>query len=144
MAHLTRKHDPASDENTRIEQLVVIIFARQIGKWQHCQGRQFSFENPPLCRSWCLDVVVDMINAYSMHIVDFDCCMYGAVDPGNGLSYKKAMRIAMTMPLDGLSIRCNNCHTHQRVEGAVASGAGRGTMRSKVSGEYTSIVQMLD
>ena len=47
MAHFTRRHDPDLDENTRLQELVFIIFARQIGKWQHSHGKHFSFENPP-------------------------------------------------------------------------------------------------
>ena len=136
MAHFTRKYNPNLHEDTRSEQLVFIIFARQIGRWQVLRGKHFSFENPPRCRSWSLDVVVDMMNAYDMKIVDFHCCMYGAVDPGNGLHYKKAMRIAMTLPLDGLRVWCSGCHEHQRVEGVVCSGKRKGTRRSKVSGEY--------
>ena len=140
MAHFTRRHDPDMDESTRLQNLVFIIFARQVGRWQHQHGRHFSFENPPRCRSWSLDVVVEMVNAYSMKVVDFDCCMYGAVDPGNGLFYKKAMRIAMTLPLDQLAVRCDKCHAHQTVQGAVDSGPRRGTRRSKVSGEYTTML----
>ena len=86
MAHFTRRRDPVADESTRLQQLVFIIFARQVGEWRVSRWRHFSFENPPRCRSWKLDVVRDMISRFNMFLVDFDCCMYGAVDPGNGLA----------------------------------------------------------
>ena len=140
MAHFTRRDCPEVDENTRLENLVFIMFARQVGWWQHRHGKHFSFENPPRCRSWCFDVVGDMINMFSMDTVDFHCCMYGAVDPGNGLPYKKAMRIAMTLPLHELSVCCDKSHAHQTVEGVVGSGSRKGTARSKVSGEYTTML----
>ncbi len=136
MAHLTRKDDAQANEAKRLEQLVFIFFARQIGEWQVSRGRHISIENPPRCRSWALDVVQDMVTRWNLSSVDFDSCMYGAVDPGNGLYFKKAMRIAMSLPLDGLHVRCNKSHEHQTVHSVVDSGPRKGTPRTQVSGEY--------
>ena len=136
MAHFNRSRSSAEDECTRLEQLVFIVFATQVTKYQISNLRHVSVENPPFCRSWSLELVEDMLHQYCLSTVDFDCCMYGSVDPGNLMSYKKAMRIACSIDLRALRIRCNKMHRHQTVHGAVQSGPRKGTRRSRVSGEY--------
>ena len=59
------------------------------------------------------------------------------VDPGNGLPYKKPMRIASTVDLSILGRKCDKQHSHQRVEGCVDCGVRKGTRRSQISGEYS-------
>ena len=137
MAHFTRNRTLQEDEETRLEQLVFIVFASQVARYQVSHGRHVSVENPPLCKSWDLDVVETMLSQCRLATVDFDCCMYGAADPGNGLPYKKAMRIACSVDLSGLCVRCNKMHQHQVIEGSVASGPRKGKRRSEISGEYT-------
>jgi len=136
MAHLTRKRSAAENEATRLQELVYITFARQIVRWQASRWQHASVENPPRCRSWHLDVVRDMLQIGCMQCVDTDLCRWGAVDPGNGLPYKKGMRLGSTVDLSVLGVRCCGGHTHQRVEGAVSIGPCKGVARSRVSGEY--------
>ena len=136
MAHFTRKRTLPEDEKTRLEQLVFIVFAAQVARYQVRNGRHVSVENPPGCRSWDLDLVKDMLQQCRLSTVTFDCCMYGAVDLGNGLSYKISMRIACSADLQALHIRCNNMHQHQVVAQTVTSGSRKGTRRSNISGEY--------
>ena len=113
------------DECTRLEQLVFIVFATQVAKYQVSNLRHVSVENPPLCRSWRLELVEDMLNQCCLSTVDFDCCMYGSADPGNLMAYKKAMRIACSVDLQALHIRCNKMHPQQIVQGAVQSAPAR-------------------
>ena len=77
-----------------------------------------------------------MLNIASMHVVRFDACGWGLMDPGNQLPYKKAMQIASTAELSCLQRSCKGNHAHQHVEGEVTSGPRRGARRSQVSGEY--------
>ena len=93
-------------------------------------------ENPPQCRSWSLDMTQDMIETGKLISVDFHGCAWGMVDPGNGLPYKKPMRIASTVDLSILGRKCDNQHSHQVVEGCVDCGVRKGTRRSQISGEY--------
>ena len=136
LAHLTRKQTDMQNEETRLQQLVFIIIARQIAYYQASRRQHISIENPPRCRSWHLDIVQDMIYMCCMHCVDLDMCCWGAIDPGNGLPYKKAVRLASTVDLSELGRRCPGDHVHQRVEGAVGSGPRKGERRSRISGEY--------
>ena len=136
MAHMTRNQDIHSNEQTRLQELVFIAFSRQVVKWQASRRQHVSIENPPQCRSWALDITQDMVDAGELISVNFDGCAWGMVDPGNGLAYKKAMRIASTVDLSVLQRRCKRQHEHQIVEDRVASGARKGARRSQVSGEY--------
>ena len=137
MAHFTRSRPSTEDECTRLEQLVFIVFATQVVKYQVSNLRHASVENPPACRSWSLELVEDMLHECCLSTVDFDCCMYGSVDPGNLMAYKKPMRLACSIDLRALHIRCSKMHQHQIVHGTVQSGPRKGTRRSRVSGEYT-------
>ena len=127
----------SEDERTRLEQLVFIVFAARLARYQVRNGRHVSVENPPGCISWDLDLVKDMLQQCRLSTVTFYCCMYGALDPGNGLSYNKSMRVACSADLQALHIRCNNMHQHQVVAQTVTSGSRKGTRRSNISGEYT-------
>ena len=136
LAHMTRKQSDTQNEETRLRELVFIIIARQIAQWQASRWQHVSIENPPRCRSWDLDIVQDILRIGGMVCVDMDLCCWGAIDPGNGLSYKKAIRLASTVDLSELYKRCLGHHEHQRVEGAVCSGPRKGERRSRISGEY--------
>ena len=136
MAHLTRKRSEWANEQTRLRELVFVVLTLQIVQWQASRWQHVSIENPPCCCSWHLDIVQDMLNIASMHVVRFDACGWGLMDPGNQLPYKKAMQIASTTELSCLQRSCKGNHVHQRVEGAVTSGPRRGAWRSQVSGEY--------
>ena len=136
LAHMTRRRDIDRNEQARLESLAFIAFSRQIVQWQVSRWQHVSIENPPRCRSWALDLTQDMVNMGQLRYVEFDGCAWGMVDPGNGLAYKKAMRIASTVDLSCLHRRCDKRHAHQKVEGCVGCGARKGTARSKISGEY--------
>jgi hypothetical protein len=135
MAHFTRRHSRQRNEETRLRELAHVVFAMQIFKYQVAHGRHASIENPPRSRAWDLDIVRQVVP--SSLTVTFDCCCWGACDPGNALPYKKPMSIASTVPLASLSRRCQGRHSqHQRVEGRVRSGLRKGASRATVSGEY--------
>ena len=136
LAHCTRTRDEVINERTRLEELVYIFFSKQVAVWQKNVGRHVSIENPPRCMSWKLDVVLGIISSCQLRCVNLDLCMWGARDPGNGLSYKKSMRLASDIDLTALIRKCNGQHVHQIVEGSVCSGPEKGRRRSKISGEY--------
>ena len=137
MAHLTRKRSEWANEQTRLRELVFVVLTLQIVQWQASRWQHVSIENPPCCCSWHLDIVQDMLNIASMHVVRFDACGWGLMDPGNQLPYKKAMQLAITTELSCLQRSCRKgSHVHQRVEDTVTSGPRRGARRSQVSGEY--------
>ena len=136
LGHLNRRRDIDRNEQSRLESLAFIAFSWQIVQWQASRGQHVSIENPPRCRSWALDLTQDMVNMGQLRYVEFDACAWGMVDPGNGLAYKKAMRIASTVDLSCLQRRCDGRHSHQTVQGCVECGARKGTQRSQISGEY--------
>ena len=113
LAHWTRKQSAESNEATRLESLLYIVFARQIAHFQASRGRHVTIENPSGCLSWNLDVVLDIITTGHMNCVDIDLCCWGAVDPGNGLMYKKRMRFGSTFSMSCLSRKCPKSHAHQ-------------------------------
>jgi len=137
MAHFTRNRTPEADEQSRLESLAFVIFTRQVVLYQHGQGRHASFEQPPKCISWDLDIVIDMMSAGNMNKIVTDLCRWGLADPGNGLPFKKAVAICSTAKLSDLIRRCSKMHAvHQRVHQTVQSGDRKGTFRTKLSGEY--------
>ena len=137
MAHFTRKRTRDEDAESRLANLVFIVLARQIVCYQQSQGRHTSFEQPQNCVSWSLDIVRDMILVGQMTKLVTDACCWGSVDPGNGLPYKKPLALCSTVDLSELARRCGKRHTvHQRVHQTVTSGDRKGTLRTKVSGEY--------
>ncbi len=137
MAHFTRRQTADQNEEKRLQELTHLVFAQQILTWQIRHGRHASFENPPRCRSWDFDIVRNMLALGSMSIVEFHLCCFGAVDPGNGLPYKKAMRIATSCDLAPLQRKCDGGHQHQTIEGSVQCGQLKGVRRTTISGEYT-------
>jgi hypothetical protein len=137
MAHWRRSRDsPSDDEAERLKQLVFIVFARQIVHFQITRGRHVSIENPMSSMSWKLDIVEDMIELGSLRVVDTDFCSWGLTDPGNGLAYKKGVRLACSFDIAELGRKCPNNHEHQVIRGSVDQGPRRGEYRSKISGEY--------
>ena len=136
LAHCTRTRDAVINERTRLQELVYIFFSKQVAVWQKSAGRHVSLENPPICRSWKLDVVLGIISSCQLRCVDLDLCMWGARDPGNGLAYKKPMHLASDIDLTVLIRKCNGKHVHQIVEGSVRSGPQKGKRRSTISGAY--------
>ena len=137
MAHWCRRRDaPSKDEAKRLEQLVFIAFARQIVHFQVTRGRHVSIENPMSSMSWKLDIVEDMIERGSLRAVETDFCYWGLTDPGNGLAYKKGVRLACSFDIAELGRRCSKNHEHQLIRGSVQQGTRQGEFRSKISGEY--------
>ena len=136
MAHFTRNQAAEVDERTRLTQLVFIVFTRQLCLWQVQRGRHASIENPCSCASWKLDVIVDTISSCKLKCVDMHMCMWGACDPGNGLPYKKPMRVGASIDLTPLVRKCQSRHQHQTVHGTICSGVSKGKKRSTISGHY--------
>ena len=104
------------NEKTRLRELVFVVLSWQIVQWQASRWQHVTFETPPRCCSWHLDIVQGMLNIASMHVVRFDACGWGLMDPGNQLPYKKAMQIASTTEMSCLQLSCKGNHVHQRVE----------------------------
>ncbi len=99
-----------------------------------------SIENPMSSMSWKLDIVEDMIRLGSLRAVDSDCCSWGLKDLGNGLAYKKGVRLACSFDIAELGRKCPKNHEHQVIRGPVDQGPRRGEYRSKISGEYPHAV----
>ena len=78
MAHFTRKRSEWANEQTRLRELVFVVLTLQIVQWQASRWQHVSIENPPCCCSWHLDIVQDMLNIASMHVVRFDACGWGS------------------------------------------------------------------
>ena len=136
LAHITRRQDDVTNEKSRLQALMFIVFTRQVVRFQASRRRHFSFENPPRCVSWDLDIVQSMLSQYQMQCVGMDLCVWGAVDPGSGVAYKKAIKFACSFDISSLQRKCTRDHVHQKVEGVVASGPERGKRRSTISGRY--------
>lgn len=66
MAHFTRQRPPEEDEQSRTRALVFITFARQVVLHQVSLGHHASFEQPPACISWSLDIVQDIVTSANM------------------------------------------------------------------------------
>ena len=146
MAHMTRNRPEEADEATRLESLAYIVFSKQVLEYQIDQGRYASFEQPPQCMSWQLEIVKGMMN-YGGHLMDrtyitTDGCCWGAVDPGNGLPYKKAFGFwANVADLSSVAVHCQGRHpAHQTVHQNVATGPRAGERRTTVSGEYPEMM----
>ena len=56
-AHMTRKASTSELEEDRTSALVHVIVTLQLAAWQCMHKRHVSFENPPKCASWRLEVV---------------------------------------------------------------------------------------
>ena len=141
MAHFNRRRAPESDEESRLESLVFVVFALQLVRYQRRTGAHASFEQPPACMSWHLDIVKDTMQEAGMSRVVTDLCCWGAVDPGNGLPYKKPMALCSTFDLHQLGARCRGRHAvRQKVHQNVDSGPRRGTPRAQISGEYPPLL----
>ena len=77
-----------------------------------------------------------MIELGSVRAVDTDFCSWGLKDPGNGLAYKKGVRLACTFDISELGTKCLKNHERQVIRGSVDQGTRRGEYRSKISGAY--------
>ncbi len=142
LSQLVNKRSHAEQEARRLEALVHVQFTVLLSRWQVQHGRHASIEQPPRCRSWCLDIIVDLLAAIGAKKYGCDTCAWGGRDPGNNLPYHKAQQLASTANLSQLERRCKQpgggyLHTeHQIVQGCVDAGPMKGRRRSAVSGTY--------
>ena len=126
MAHWSWSRDsPSKDEAKRLEQLVFIVFARQVVHFQISRNRHVSIENPMTSMSWKLDIVEDMSEFGSLRVVETDFCSWGLRDLGNGLAYKKGVRLPCS-DIAELGRRCSKNHEHQLIRGSVQQGTRQG------------------
>ena len=131
------KRSDAMQEQLRLKALVFIIFSVQLCEYQVRAGRFCSFEHPPGCASWPLDIVNELATqTLATGDVRFDSCAWGHRDPGNNRAYLKRQRFVANVPLATLCRRCSCQCAHQRIEGVVGSGARKGLRRSFIAGEY--------
>lgn len=145
MAHFTRDRSPEEDYASRLQSLAHIMFAKQVAEFQIDCGRHVSFEQPPACLSWKLELVQDLMryggDLMPRSRITADGCCYGAVDPGNGLPYKKAFGFWANFDISPVAISCHGRHAeHQRVHQAVKTGPRAGVSRTRVSGEYPEML----
>ena len=122
LAHWTCRQSAESNEASRLDSLLKIVFARQIAYFQASRRRQVSIQNPSGCLSWDLDIVQEIITSWHMHCVDIDLCCWGAMDPGSGLLYKKRMRFASTFSMSCLCRKFDRNHKRQVTSGHVGVG----------------------
>ena len=142
IAHCTRKRSAEDDEANRIRELVHVVLTLQLARWQASQKYHMSFENPPRCASWRMDITQDTLAAIGATKYFFDSCAWGHRDPGNGKPYKKGQCIASTGNLSSLVRKCtcgSGKDVHQVVEGMVSillPGATKRMRRSTYAGAY--------
>ena len=139
LSRRTNHRSRIEDEDLRLQALVHIVFSLQLCRHQLRQTRWFSFEHPPTCSSWKLDLLQELVASGTSQTVEkyiFDSCRWGHQDPGNGKLYRKRQCFASNADLSPLCLHCECCVRHQVVEGAVDSGPRKGTRRSLVAGEY--------
>ena len=82
--------------------------------------RHFVMESPLSSRLWYVDEVAKLLQHPRVVCVLADQCMLGLVDP-EGHPTKKATMVACRSEVLArrLNVRCNNKHTHVRLEGSV-------------------------
>ena len=136
LAHRCNKRSDATCESMRLEALVFIIFSVQLCRYQLRAKRFCSFEQPPRCSSWRLDIITELVSALAAGNVEFDSCAWGHRDPGNNKPYLKRQRLIGNVSLASLRRRCSCQCKHQTVEGRITCGPRRGAHRSVVAGEY--------
>ena len=135
LAHRNNKRSDATCESMRLEALVFIIFSVQLCRYQLRAERFCSFEQPPSCASWRLDIINELVSALAGDVM-FDSCAWGHRDPGNNEPYLKRQRLIGNVSLASLCRRCSCQCKHQTVEGTITCGPRRGAKRSVVAGEY--------
>ncbi len=142
LSQLVNKRSGAEQEARRLESLAHVQFTVLLSRWQAQHKRHTSIEQPPSCRSWHLDIIVDLLAAIGAEKYGFDTCAWGGRDLGNNLPYRKAQQLASTANLSRLERRCKQpgggyLHAeHQIVQGCVDSGPMKGNRRSVISGAY--------
>ena len=131
--HLRRKASTSELEEDRTSALVHVIVTLQLAAWQHLHKRHVSFENPPKCASWRLDVVERTLAAIGAKKYFFDSCAWDHTDPVSKKPIKKQQCVASTADLSGLCRRCA-CHAgrgrcprgvHEVVQGVIISRRAR-------------------
>ena len=136
IAHWTRIRDLDANQQTRLEALAFIVFARQCVHYQSSRGRHASLENPAGSQAWNLDVVEEMISSSGMGCMQTDLCTWGSVDPWSGKSYQKRSQFSSTFNMAPLARTCSRNHEHEAVQGAIPGGLCKGKRRSALSGQY--------
>ena len=122
---------------TSIEGVDFHHFSVQLCGYQVRAGRFCSFEHPPGCASWPLDIVKELATqTLATGDVRFDSCAWGHRDPGNNRPYLKRQCFVANVPLATLCRRCSCQCGHQHIKGVVCSGARKGVKRSFIAGEY--------
>ena len=106
------------------------MFSLQVCIVQRQHQRLWSLEQPPHCASWNLDIMKEFTErelATGNNALEFDSCVWGHKDPGNGKPYLKRQRFVSNAQLTGLHRRCTcSPHTHQRVDGDSAEWEPKG------------------
>ena len=136
IAHWTRIRDLDANEQTRLESLAFIVFARQVVHYQSSRWRHASLENPSGSQAWNLDVVQDTISFSKMSWVKTELCAWGAKDPCSGKHYQKCMKFSSTFNMGPLACKCPKNHEHEPVQGTISAGPCKGKRRSTISGQY--------
>ena len=139
LSRRNNKRSESTNEELRLRALVFIIFSLQLCEYQVRFGRKCSFEHPPGCASWQLDIVEELATqTLAAGNARFDSCAWGHTDPGNARAFLKRQRFIANVPLVDLDRRCSCQCKHQKVEGLVCSGERKGVKRSYIAGEYPS------
>ena len=142
--HMTQKASTSELEGDRTLALVHVIVTLQLAAWQNMHKRHVSFENPPRCASWRLDIVEHTLAAIGAKKYFFDSCAWGHADPVSKKPIKKQQCVASTADLSGLRRRCA-CHAgrgrcprgiHEVVQGAIVFPSGKRITRSAWSAAY--------
>ena len=142
--HLRRKASTSELEEDRTSALVHVIVTLQLAAWQHLHKRHVSFENPPKCASWRLDVVERTLAAIGAKKYFFDSCVWDHTDPVSKKPINKQQCVASTADLSGLCRRCA-CHAgrgrcprgiHEVVQGEIIFPSGARVRRSVWSAAY--------
>ena len=136
IAHWTRIRDLDANQQTRLEALAFIVFARQCVHYQSSRGRHARLENPAGSQAWNLDVVKEMISSSGMGCMQTELCPWGSKDPWSGKFYQKGLRFASTFNMAPLERKCPRNHEHEQIQGAIPGDLSKGKCRSALSGQY--------
>ena len=124
------KRTEADNEHLRLKALVFLVFLLQVCNFQRQHQRLWSFEHPPHCSSWNLDIIKEFTErelATGNNALQFDSCAWGHKDPGSGAPFLKRQLFMSNAQLTGLHRRCTCIpHTHQRVDGDSAEWQPKG------------------
>ena len=132
----TKKRTPSEWQALRKVAKQLLRLAVQILRFQAAHGGAGSLEQPPRCCSWHLQDVLALMDLPGWEAFKWPSCVYGLVDPGNLLPYRKEQQFASNIDLSPMGeVRCS-CARHQQVHQLVASGPRKGERRTTVAGEY--------